>query len=454
MDNRLRVERDELQFAESERERLQQAHQSNFTNNIDILRRRSLGEDTSLEEAQAAARITEGIPPAEPSEEFGQGKSDRSTRATSSEGAAKQDFAARKLQDKDNSFRHGAVTLCNLKQAERDLADTLKKKKTRETDATAVGGRGYWGVGAGSLGTGPHINLFEEAELAVGNQQEQHKKQIKYLERNNELLEKSQKRPISEFDEIIADVPWYARVPTASSSTSSAAQVAFEGLAEQGSKRELQKIELGNGIRKPLGNLENRGSANADQRHEESEDEEVRSASGNVLRGLKCLKAFGEGLKEEDKQSESGKSKLSTSSMGQKRMKWTKSHGQNVLRIIDDRIDSDSEDKLDSLKTGKEDGRQSIPEPVGVVDCYPLDLESASSSDSSSDLKKAKKKKNKKGKKDKKEKSSRKAKDKKNKNGSTKGPKSSKSLEDLRVEREQREKAERGRADRVLRGIA
>merc|ERR1712129_181725 len=63
----------------------------------------------------------------------------------------------------------------------------------------------------GSLGTGQHINLFEEAEqeqrLHVADQE----KQLRYTQTNNELIGESKKRLFSEFDEVVASVPWYAK---------------------------------------------------------------------------------------------------------------------------------------------------------------------------------------------------------------------------------------------------
>jgi len=99
------------------------------------------------------------------------------------------------------------VTLSNLKQAEKDLDQTLKRR--RKGQCTPAN---YWGTG--DLGSGPHINLFEGAELEGQHHVAEHQKQIRYTERNNELAEKSKTRPFSEFDEIAGNIPWYMRTPS------------------------------------------------------------------------------------------------------------------------------------------------------------------------------------------------------------------------------------------------
>lgn len=202
MDNRLRVERDELQHATAERERLAAEHQATFSGRVALLRRRASGggEEVlplgSLEGPVSASSVVL----------LSEAASRRSTG-----GDVVQSTKAPEVKDSDNSYRHGAVTLCNLKQAERDLDQALKRRHLGMVPHASESGKAYWGIGTGGLGSGSHINLFEDAELAVDNQRTQHDKLLQYAERNNELVEKSKRRPLSEFDEVVNTVPWYAR---------------------------------------------------------------------------------------------------------------------------------------------------------------------------------------------------------------------------------------------------
>eukprot|EP00435_Cladocopium_sp_Y103_P049064 s1069_g14.t1 len=98
----------------------------------------------------------------------------------------------------DDYGKYG-VTKSNLKQAENQLKSCLKKARLED----------YWGKEG--LGSGPHINLFESAELEVKRHCEEHAKLLRYQGTNNNLAEKSRKRPLSEFDEMTQELPWYMK---------------------------------------------------------------------------------------------------------------------------------------------------------------------------------------------------------------------------------------------------
>lgn len=188
LDNRLTVERDELRHAAQERERLEAERQATFEGAVRRLKRRAEGLEEEEEPAPAPTAAATEVP-----------------GGSSSSGAGrkgKRGGEADKAQDRESSYKYGMVTASNLKQAEKDLDLTLKKRKRPE---------GYWG--SGGLGTGPHINLFEEAELEGKRHLADHQKQLSYTARNNELAQKSKKALFSEFDEISSDKPWYMRPP-------------------------------------------------------------------------------------------------------------------------------------------------------------------------------------------------------------------------------------------------
>lgn len=232
MDNRLIVERDELQHAAAEGERIVAEQQATFTGRLALLRRRASGAEEEDPPPPGAPMLTSSS------------SSSSSALPSSVMPAAGSGKTAstKKEKDKKDSYRFGAVELSNLKQAERDLDNSIKNRRTKDGGSSAggrgktlkegppVAGTGYWGLGGGGLGSGPHINLFEGAELEVDSHRAQHQKQIQYTERNNELVEKSKKRPLSEFDEIADNIPWYARAPTPSSE---AAEHAEEGAAPE-----------------------------------------------------------------------------------------------------------------------------------------------------------------------------------------------------------------------------
>lgn len=59
-----------------------------------------------------------------------------------------------------------------------------------------------------------HVNLFEEAEQEDAKHRAEHEKRLSYQRRNNELAGVSKSLPLSEFDKILADTPWYMRPPS------------------------------------------------------------------------------------------------------------------------------------------------------------------------------------------------------------------------------------------------
>jgi len=212
MDNRLIVERDELQHAAVEGERIVAEQQATFTGRLALLRRRASG-----------AEEEDPPPPGAPMLTSSSSSSSALPSSVMPAAGSGKNASTKKEKDKKDSYRFGAVELSNLKQAERDLDSSIKNRRTKDGGSSAggrgkiskagppVAGTGYWGLGGGGLGSGPHINLFEGAELEVDSHRAQHQKQIQYTERNNELVEKSKKRPLSEFDEIADNIPWYAR---------------------------------------------------------------------------------------------------------------------------------------------------------------------------------------------------------------------------------------------------
>ncbi|CAJ1404304.1 unnamed protein product [Effrenium voratum] len=160
MDNRLRVERDELQHAAKVQE--QQAAE----------RREAF--DSKLSKLRSAA----GVP----------------------EPRAVVKAPVQESRTQGDDYGKYGVTTSNLKQAESHLKTSLQSR-SREGS--------YWGKEG--LGSGPHINLFEGAELEVQRQATAHGKLLRYQETNNGLAEKSQKRPLSEFDEMAQEQPWYMK---------------------------------------------------------------------------------------------------------------------------------------------------------------------------------------------------------------------------------------------------
>jgi len=197
MDNRLRVERDELKHAKEEREKKDAERQATFNEKLVQMRRRARGHEMVEKEEMvglAPAALLEGNEP------HGANTTTPSSSSTGTRGGeCKQKGTGAATE---TSYKYGMVTLSNLKQAECFLDLTLKAKGRKSTMV-----EGYWG--SGGLGTGTHINLFEGAELEAKRHLADHQKQIRYTERNNELLEKSKKALFSEFDEIASHVPWY-----------------------------------------------------------------------------------------------------------------------------------------------------------------------------------------------------------------------------------------------------
>lgn len=177
MDNRLRVERDELQHAQQEKERQKAERKQAFDSKLRKLRRNAAGEP-GIEESEPMTSVATSAPSA-PS------------------------APPRQRKDEGDAYGKYGVTKSGLKQAEQDLDKSLRGKGP-------VQGRSYWGKEG--LGSGPHINLFEEAELAVKQQEAAHSKLLRYQETNNNLAEKGKKRPLSEFDEMTQEKPWYLEV--------------------------------------------------------------------------------------------------------------------------------------------------------------------------------------------------------------------------------------------------
>ncbi|CAE7695931.1 unnamed protein product [Symbiodinium sp. CCMP2592] len=178
-DNRLRVERDELQHAQQEKERQKVERKEAFESKLRKLRRNAAGEP-AMEESEPTLPV-----------------------ATSAPSGASAPPRVRERKDEGDAYGKYGVTKSGLKQAEEDLDKSLRGKGP-------VQGRSYWGKEG--LGSGPHINLFEEAELAVKQQEAAHSKLLRYQETNNNLAEKGKKRPLSEFDEMTQEKPWYLEV--------------------------------------------------------------------------------------------------------------------------------------------------------------------------------------------------------------------------------------------------
>lgn len=185
MDNQLRVERDELQHAELEKEKKRAEEKAAFDSKLVTLRRRASGKEDEPQELAAIPAATE-------------------SRAATSTPASRNDGKSNKDGKKTKGDVYGkyGVELSNLKQAEDHLDQSLKSRFREQGD-------GYWGKG--SLGSGPHINLFEEAEEECTRQGTDHQKLLRYTERNNELLSKSKKALFSDFDDITSVLPWYAQ---------------------------------------------------------------------------------------------------------------------------------------------------------------------------------------------------------------------------------------------------
>eukprot|EP00930_Biecheleria_cincta_P001206 TRINITY_DN102367_c0_g1_i1.p1 TRINITY_DN102367_c0_g1~~TRINITY_DN102367_c0_g1_i1.p1 ORF type:complete len:354 (+),score=113.57 TRINITY_DN102367_c0_g1_i1:113-1174(+) len=207
MDNRLRVERDELQHAAEEKDIQRRQHQGAFEGKLAKLRRRSVGIS---DKDEARADTNEDKVP---------GGSQRAKGTL-----AIQTGKMPNSNGNGDDFGKYGVTVSNLKHAETHLDQCLKWKKDRpQPNEDAVQGRGYWGNEG--LGSGPHINLFEGAELEVQKQAASHGKLMRYADINNELAGKSKKLPLSEFDAVACEKPWYLQsLATCSSSSSSGRQ--------------------------------------------------------------------------------------------------------------------------------------------------------------------------------------------------------------------------------------
>lgn len=197
MDNRLRVERDELQHAAKEKESRRRQRQTAFDDKVAKMRRRSLGVSEDEDKEASSSQNAKGTVAAPP---------------------VQKDKAASDKRRNDDDYGKYGVTVSNLKHAEAHLDQSLKwRKDCKRPDEDAAPGRGYW-CNEG-LGSGPHINLFEGAELEVQKQAASHGKLLRYADTNNELAGKSKKAPLSEFDAVGFEKPWYLQSSSSSSSS-------------------------------------------------------------------------------------------------------------------------------------------------------------------------------------------------------------------------------------------
>jgi len=203
-DNRLIVERDELQHAEKQKGKQEAVEQSAFSAKIRKLRRRAEGKDDEdpVEELALAAGGASSSSAAEPAEK-------------------------KKDSKQDASYKYGMVTTSNLKRAEADLDSRSKvMDKSQGKDKGKGKGKGKSKDKGKSpelvvapLGSGPHINLFDAAEQEHIRHLEEHQKQMGYTQSNIDAgvnpngtrSSYSKKALFSEFDEIASNVPWYAR---------------------------------------------------------------------------------------------------------------------------------------------------------------------------------------------------------------------------------------------------
>lgn len=199
LDNRLTVERDELRHNAEGREECRAQERATFSAKLATLRRRAVGDEEKEEEE---------VPGQAPLPDAGTMAAPPSCSSQTPRGRGRA----------TNSYRFGQVTVSNLKQAEQHLDASLKRHGGNEaTMGMAKRQRGermavaasYWG--SEDLGSGPHLNLFERAERESRHHAAEHERQVGHTQRNNELFQKSKKRPLSEFDEIAAEVPWYTR---------------------------------------------------------------------------------------------------------------------------------------------------------------------------------------------------------------------------------------------------
>lgn len=181
MDNRLRVERDELQHAAREAEKEAARREEAFKGKLSKLRR-AAGLEVS-EPSVVHLASSNAVGP---------------DRVGADPGPKEASQSAIRAAKGDDYGKYG-VTKSNLKQAENQLNSCLKKARLED----------YWGKEG--LGSGPHINLFESAELEVKRHCEEHAKLLRYQGTNNNLAERSRKRPLSEFDEMTQELPWYMK---------------------------------------------------------------------------------------------------------------------------------------------------------------------------------------------------------------------------------------------------
>jgi len=218
MDNRLRVERDELQHSARESERAQSQQDDQFRAKLTKLRQRANQSDCS-----DALQFKE---------QGHHAPGDPGLHQASSSSSAPS-----KVKDiGSDDFGKFGVTKSNLKLAEEHLDHSLGWKVRPSKTGEAAG---YWG--SGGLGSGPHINFFEAAEQEVQKHAAAHGKLLRYAETNNELAMKTKKAPLSEFDEVAAEVPWYMRKTRSGQEDDSAdANAVFAG-AGHASREELVK---------------------------------------------------------------------------------------------------------------------------------------------------------------------------------------------------------------------
>jgi len=198
MDNRLKVEKDKLHHAADEAERQQAQSQDAFNMKLAKLRRRANGDAEADGESRPFA-----------------------LQSTASGGSSSSHRKANlPKKEEGNTYKHGAVTLSNLKQAELYLDESLGNSTSLLGEGKSHGkgkrsskGKGKVETTDVGLGSGPHINLFEEAEAQQQQVVAEHEKLLGYQSTNNDLLGPMQARKamFSDFDEVQSVVPWYMR---------------------------------------------------------------------------------------------------------------------------------------------------------------------------------------------------------------------------------------------------
>ncbi|CAE8669384.1 unnamed protein product [Polarella glacialis] len=415
MDNRLRVERDELQHGAEQKGRKKGERQAAFDGKMLTLRHRAAGTEPSEAELQQVQL----------------NQANTAEAAAAGSGSHKK---SKKGEGEDEYSKFG-VSLSNLQLAEAHLDRSLGRGKNEAPLKKSQKGQGKGGPpppekglaagGSGGLGSGPHMNLFEEAEQAMETHLAAHGKLLRYAETNNSLVDpKAKQAPLSEFDEIANLKPWYM------------ASAAASAEKEVDKSRELLEISGGAlGLQPPL------------------------AIGGPEFFG--CMPQ--------------SNSRSRSRSVNRFRRKWTESHGQTILRVKpakqekkeltakkekkeltakEEKQASHSEkQELTAVEDSKEGGAVIGVQELGGSSPVLLDLCEDEDEDEQAN---AKAKKDKKDKKDKKEKKDKKHKANKDKRGSREHERKERlereraELMELRQQREERERLERCRAAPLL----